>query len=80
MLAAESGHPGAVHVLLAAAADLSVRLANGWTAFMFAAAAGQVASLEALLTAGADLHATRPRVGLPCPAPPPAHPSRAASR
>lgn len=53
-IAAANGHLAIVHLLLQANADVDAELAGSGTALLHACDAGQVASVEALLTAGAD--------------------------
>jgi hypothetical protein len=54
MLAAISGNPDGMAVLLARGADLNTRDMHGWTALMKAVALGDDAAVDFLLSAGAD--------------------------
>jgi ankyrin repeat protein len=56
--AAVGGYAELVWMLIAADADVDARESRGWTALHVAAANGDVDSIQALLSAGADPHAT----------------------
>ncbi len=63
MWALAANHPAAARTLMEHGANIQARSKAGFTPLMFAAQQGDMDSVQALLTGGADLHAATPQHG-----------------